>query len=284
MKDRLATALVLFAVAVVGVAAVVDAVRGHSRDERRVAGSAAVADALRAAGARGTLYFADGRCRVRAIRLPSLAAAPAPQASACSIAVADRPLSSASWSIWRAGSRLVAYCARGRVFVRAERGPKLPFIVGCAPSWAPEGALDLVRRGSVVQFAPHGRAEVILRREDVGSVHGIAWLGPRLAAAAGRTLLLLDGNTPVAARAMPEPVSRLRASPGGSWLAVRSGRSIVVLDLDLRLRRTLPAARALAWSPDERWRAIAYARTARLVRRDGSAVTLPLVARDLAWR
>lgn len=284
MKARLANAVVVLAVAIVGIAAVVDAVRSGGPRERRVAGTSATADALRAAGAHGTLYFTDDRCRFQALRLPSLAAAPAPRAVACSVAVADQPLRSASWSLWKPGSRLVAFCARGRVFVRAERGPSLPFIVGCAPAWAPTGALNLVRRGSVVQFAPHGRAEVILRRHAFGSIGGIAWIGTRLAVATGRTLFLLDGNTPVGARALPEPVSRLRASPGGSWLAARSGRSIVVLDLDLRLRRTLPAARALAWSPDERWRAIAYARTVRLVSRDGAAVTLPLVARDLAWR
>jgi hypothetical protein len=284
VKARLANAVVLLAGAVVGIAAVVDAFRDDGGHERRVTGTATTAEALRAAGAQGTLYFTDDRCRVRALRLPSLVAAPAPRAVACSVAVADQPLRSASWSLWKPGSRLVAFCARDRVLVHAERGPPLPFIVGCAPVWAPTGALDLVRHGSLVQFAPHGRAEIILRREDVGAVRGAAWVGPRLAVATRRTLFLLDGNAPVAARAMPKPASRLRASPGGSWLAVRSGLSIDVFDLALRLRRRLPGARALAWSPDERWRAIAYARTVRLVRRDNTAVTLPLVARDLAWR
>ncbi|MDX6513145.1 MAG: hypothetical protein QOE36_2649, partial [Gaiellaceae bacterium] len=183
---------------------------------------------------------------------------------------------------WAPGSRLVAFCRGGRVVVRAERGPTLPVIVGCAPAWAASGALTLVRQGTVVQFVPHGRAEVILPRHGVTRV---AWLGHTLAAVVGRsTLVLTAGGAFDVERRLPGPIDRLWASPRGTWLAVRTGRRIVVLDRRLHIRNTIDGG-AIAWSPDERWTALANAGRVSLVRNDGRAtVTLQLRAHDLAWR
>ena len=169
-RTRVANGAVLGAVAVLVAAAGVDAIRGHDRRAPRALGPAAAL--LAAAHVSGTLYLVDADCRLRALRLPSLVAASAPRAHACSVAVAPHRLSSASWSLWPPGARLVAFCRRGRVLVRAERGPTLPFIVGCAPAWGPTGALTLVRQGSVVQFVPHGRAEVVMPARGVREV---AW-------------------------------------------------------------------------------------------------------------
>src|SRR5205814_1799399 len=97
-----------------------------------------------------------------------------------------------------------------------------------APAWGPAGALTLVRRGSVVQFVPHGRAEVVLPARGVREV---AWLGSRLAVLDGnRRVIVLDGAVRVAQRPFRRRLDQLRASPRGTSLSVRSGRRIFVLD------------------------------------------------------
>jgi hypothetical protein len=73
------------------------------------------------------------------------------------------------------------------------------------------------------------------------------------------------------------------ATTGGVWLLDRDGR-LATLD---RMRLWLVPATALAWSPDERWIAVAGRRSVYLVelRRDISrAVRLPLAAVALDWR
>ena len=277
-RTRVANAAVVGAVAVLVAAAGVDAIRRH--DRRAPAALRPAAAELAAAHVSGTLYLVDDACRLRALRLPSLFAVQAPRARACSVAVAPHRLSSASWSLWRPGARLVAFCRRGRVLVRAERGPTLPFIVGCAPAWGPTGALTLVRRGSVVQFVPHGRAEVVMPARGVREV---AWLGSRLAVLEVHRIVVFDGAVPIAERRFRGPLDRLRASPRGAWLAVRTGPRLLVLDGRLSLRRSV-VARAVAWSPDERDVALARGKSV-LVERAGRVVArIPIAARDLAWR
>ena len=73
------------------------------------------------------------------------------------------------------------------------------------------------------------------------------------------------------------------ATTGGVWLLDRDGR-LATLD---RMRLWLVPATALAWSPDERWIAVAGRRSVYLVelRRDVSrAVRLPLAAVAVDWR
>src|SRR5438067_3258915 len=275
---RLANVAIVVVVVAVVAAAGVDAIRGHERRPPPALRPAAAP--LAAAHVTGTLYLVDSACRLRALRLPSLLAAPAPRARACSVAVAPGRLSSTSWSLWRPGARLVAFCRHGRVLVRAESGPTLPFIVGCAPSWSPTGALTLVRHGSVVQFVPHGRAEVVLPARGIREV---AWVGSRLAVLERDRLAVLDGGRPIVDRRFEEPVSRLKTSPRGTWLSVGSGRRVLVFDDRLRLRRSL-IARAVAWPPDERELAVATAESIRIERSGRVVARIPIAARDLAWR
>ena len=270
---RVANVFVVGAVAVLVAAAGFDAIRGSHHHE------SATARALAAAHVSGTLYLVDARCRLRALRLPSLRPVAAPRARACSVAVAPRRLTSASWSLWRPGARLVAYCRGGRVLVRAERGPTLPFIVGCAPAWSPTGALTLVRHGSVVQFVPHGRAEVVVPARGVREV---TWLGRRLVVLGRGKITVLGGAVSVAERTVASSFHDLRASPRGTRLTVRAGGRVVVFDPRLVVRRIV-RARAVAWSPDERDLAIARPGGIR-IERDGRLVaTIPIAARDVAW-
>src|ERR687892_1350648 len=87
---RLPTGLLVAAVAVLAAAAAVDALRDGSEPTRRTPPEdaraperAAAVDALRTAGATGTLVYSDAGCRLHALRLPSLRPAPASRIQRC---------------------------------------------------------------------------------------------------------------------------------------------------------------------------------------------------------
>jgi len=176
-RPRFTTAaLALLATAVVG-AAVVDSLgkskeRSHVKtDEVRLARGVhlsdrdALASRLRAGSAGGVLYFVDPACRLHALRLPSLAVAPAPRDGGCHALVS--PASAPpGWSLWARNTPLAARCdEHQRVIVSAAAGPALPMIGGCAPAWRPDGSMTYIRRGAIVQFPRTGRGTGTAQRK-----------------------------------------------------------------------------------------------------------------------
>jgi len=179
-------------------------------------------------------------------------------------------------------------------------------IGGCAPAWKPDGSLTYVRGGAIVQFPRTGRALVLRTRRELAAAIGrvavapvgrawradaVAWLGQNrfaLAASAGARsiLVVVDGARVVsAARQIASPVQELRASPRGTYVAVRVGARLRVYDARrhrLPRVRALGAPTAVAWSSDERWVAQSNGRTVTLDGR-GDRVVLPIVADDVAW-
>jgi hypothetical protein len=316
-------AIGLLALVVVG-AAVIDtlrksAFRGHpaatSPNVARVhevllPERAAIASRLRRADVSGVLYFVDRSCHLRALRLPTLDAAPAPRDAGCRALVSP---SSAppGWSLWPRNTPLAARCDRTRVIVSATAGPSLPMIGGCAPAWKPDGSMTYVRRGAIVQFPRTGRAKV-LRTEDqfaraiegLSELRGtygwrpnrIAWLGSdRFAAVAGgfdaagrarSVLAVFSGQRVVAfTRRVSSGVTGVRASPRGNYLVLRAANGLRVYDAgrpSLPLARRFARVSAVAWSSDESW--LALAKRERVVLQGPRArVVLPLRAIDLAW-
>jgi hypothetical protein len=83
---------------------------------------------------------------------------------------------------------------------------------------------------------------------------------------------------------------RLEASPRGSFFTAWYGDSLVIIrdqNGDLVTFPTIPRVRALTWSPDERWTAVATEHSVFVFRTnasDPSVRRLPIVAYDLAWR
>jgi hypothetical protein len=83
---------------------------------------------------------------------------------------------------------------------------------------------------------------------------------------------------------------RLEASPRGSFFTAWYGDSLVTIrdrNGDLVTFPTIPRVRALTWSPDERWTAVATERSVFVFRtntREARVRRLPIVAYDLAWR
>jgi hypothetical protein len=283
---RLSTVLVVAFLAVVAVAGAVDALRRESRP---------------AQGLRGTLYYADTGCRLAAVRLPTLATAPAPALRACDFAVSPAGSQASSWSIWAAAEPLVASCRRDGVEIVSSHGPALELVGGCAPAWGPRGELTFVRRGSVVAFPLHGRAHVVLPREWLrralgldreASVVSAAWTGPRGLAVVVRTgdrddLVALFAGSRLVANARPGGrLGRVTARTGGAALLVERADGIVQLDAHLRVR-AMRHARAAAWSPDGS--RLALATGTHVVVLDpatGHEVSrpLPVDAAALAWR
>jgi hypothetical protein len=259
---------------------------------------------LRRAGLQGVLYFVDQRCELEAVRLPSLAAAPAPRGGGCR-AVVSPASAPPGWSLWPRDTPLAASCDGTRVVVTASAGPALPMIGGCAPAWRSDGSMTYVRRGAIVQFPRTGRAQVLRPRAQLAGmlaratgvphskpfrVRTIAWLGPTrcavVAIAGSRTALAVLAGRQVAALRLdvPRAAREVRASPRGTFLVLRTKAGVVVYDAR---RPTLPQAQrlrgdAVTWSPDERWLAIARNAAIVLTRRR-TRIILPIAARDLAW-
>jgi hypothetical protein len=83
---------------------------------------------------------------------------------------------------------------------------------------------------------------------------------------------------------------RLETSPRGSFFTAWYGDSLVIIrdrNGDLVTFPTVPRVRALTWSPDERWTAVATEHSVFVFRTNtGEARVrrLPIVAYDLAWR
>ena len=310
-------ALALLATAVVG-AAVVDSL-GKSKERSHVkthdtrpardvhlSDRDALASRLRAGSAGGVLYFVDPACRLHALRLPSLAVAPAPRDGGCHALVS--PASAPpGWSLWARDTPLAARCdEHRRVIVSAVSGPALPMIGGCAPAWRPDGSMTYIRRGAIVQFPRTGRAQVLrsasqlagalerlpaLRGLSGWKASRVAWLSPArfavLASNRSRTVLaVFSGRHIVALRPrVPSRVIELRGSPRGNYVVLGTASGVRVYDARLR---ELPRVRrfgmlvSVAWSSDERWRAVAQEQKILLVGPHRSVV-LPLRALDLAW-
>jgi hypothetical protein len=270
--------------------------------------AAGIVDALRrepppAHGLHGTLFYADPQCRVRGVRLPTLATVPAPRARTCDFAVSPAGSQASSWSIWGGAEPLVASCAHDGVEIESPGGPALTFVGGCAPAWGPSGELTFVRHGDVVAFPLHGRARVVLPGEwlrrklgldGVAEVVSAAWTGSRGLAVVIRTddtddlVALFDGTRPVAGARPGGRLGRVTARADGRALIVgrENGRGVVLLDGRLRVRSRRDV-RAAAWSPDGSRLALATA--AHVLVFDtatGRRVTEPLRlnAVALAWR
>jgi hypothetical protein len=142
-----------------------------------------------------------------------------------------------------------------------------------------------VRDGEVAWFAypVPGGTTTLLRNPDVREV---AWLGGRrfAAALAGETLTIWEGDR------LLQVVARgsyrgLRASPNGRYFAAIAGDGLAVFDAKGR-RLELPKGHAIAWSPDERFAAVAGADQVAIVPAGGGepVARIPLSVADLDWQ
>jgi hypothetical protein len=305
-------------------AAAVDALRredepqpARTETSNEIKGRTEVVEALRALGVRGELALHDGACGEATLTLPGLERRTSPLP--CAPTGVRSPLSD-----------LVARCVDGRIEVSSETTGALEwFDRGCVPAWLPNGGLTATYAGEVVRLRPCDAFPCVaiplheLERaarlhptvpDRIGRlrplVDGIAWLSNERAAVALSIRLggRFDRLGPLSAIAFFEdgrladtqPYYRatggmLAASPRGTYVTrtpdviLRGDGSHVSLPQHLR------DVRDFAWSPDERFVALAtrfavvVVDVLSLERYDQTGgglrtVTLPRQAARLSWR
>ena len=333
---------------VIALAAAIDRFAARSAEPARP--TTQTAAQLRAAGVGGVLYFTDARCRMRALRLPSLRPVRPPETKGCTFALSpDARWNVPAGGVWHPRGRLLAVAHNGLVEVSSvDPVWGYRFERASAPAFKPDGTLTHVRDGDVVEWAtecPPGSEivtfladdatqrcpRVVLTKRELAagalrastflaalvrhgarlSVKETAWLDDdRLAAILAVDLrdggredvvaVYRGGKALGTAPGFGEPLSDLRVSPRGRFVAARGGRSgVVLLDRDgaeVSLQdlaqdkfgnALLGYVGAIAWSPDERWAAAATHRSVYFFPTGDPRppmIRLRLVARDLAWR
>lgn len=150
-----------------------------------------------------------------------------------------------------------------------------------------------VRDGDVAWFAypVPGGTTTLLRKEQLPSgsrVREAVWLrGRRFAAALvpGEVLTIWEGAQLVRVVRRGSEFRELRASPNALYFAALAGGRLAVFDRDGR-PLDLPPGRAIAWSADERFAAVALADEVVFVPAAGGepVAAVPVEAVDLDWR
>lgn len=302
-------------------AAAVDAVRREDdapppAETTALDGGGEVAEALAALGARGSLVLHDGACGQLTLTLPGLERR-------------ESTLACAPTGVRSPDGRLAARCIDGRIeVVSVGTGELESFDRGCMPAWRPDGALTAAYAGQVVLLRPCASfpciAIPLAELERAARLHpavpdrssrvralvdGVAWLSNDRAAVSISPRIRSFDPGPInlvaffrngrldetATQYQRATGGRIDASPRGSYVTVTSDTilrpdgSVVSLPPDLR------DLRDFAWSPDERFLALAtrfsvvVVSVTSLERYDATGgglrrVTIPLAAADLAWR
>ena len=276
---RLSTWLVALALGSLGLVAAIDALSGEEELPRRaeppatttvagLTGQAGPAAArLREAGVRGVLTYADDDCRLRAVSLPDLEPARAPSFEMC------RPLTDSSGLGTVEGDVVWAGLGYGAVQVVVSKetlGREISRFAG--PTAARRGPFR------AVQAVALGPARVIVLAEST--------VDPTV-----RVLVLLENGRVILVQ--PRWVVRdarfMRPSPLGTYFALFGPDGIRLFDRDAA-PLALPAAardpKAVAWSPDERWAALATEDAVYVFPAEAPydpMVRVPLGVRDLDW-
>jgi len=142
-----------------------------------------------------------------------------------------------------------------------------------------------VKDGVVAWFAypvPGGTTTLLRSR----AVREVAWLGGRRFAAVlvGGRLTIWDGDRLVHELARGS-YRELRASPSGTYFAALGPDRVRVFDLEGKPLWE-EAGHGVAWSPDERFAAVAGAKEIAIVPAAGGkpVARIPAAARDVDWR
>jgi hypothetical protein len=269
----LLTGIVLTGLVALGLAATFDALREGEATQRRSAVAPAPGDeetamALEAAGVMGVITFSDEECRLHAVGLPSLAPAPAPGVEMCEPVVGSRGMTAwkgdVVWSGLGFGTVQVVL-AQDEIGSALRRELETRGYLGGGPF----AARQVVSLGDE-------RLAVLVEDEAEGWTH--------LAVLEGKRLVFLLGLGDFGGEDVVRP------SPRGSYFALLEpgAPGVRVFDRDggpLRIP-DVTNPHAIAWSPDERWTALATAWSVHVYRTDdpeGLVVRIPLRVRDLDW-
>ncbi|MGH3029827.1 MAG: hypothetical protein ACRDNE_03500 [Gaiellaceae bacterium] len=268
---RLPTGILVAAVAVLGVAAAVDAFRDGAEPSRGAPAEAAVApertaaaDALRTAGATGTLVYSDAGCRLHALRLPGLRPAPASRIQRCEPHVPTGGIGTFEGDVVWAGL--------GAGVVQVVRSKE-------ELSRALRRSTGLEGPYRAVQAVPLGGDRIAALLTDSEGLDRIF-------------AVFEDERVLIAfARWQLGDAGLLRPSPRGTYVALieRENDAVRVFTRDgdpVVLPAGVTNPYAIAWSPDERWTALATRASVYVFATedpDGRLIRIPVSVRDLDW-
>jgi hypothetical protein len=265
---RSATAFVVAGLVALALAAGLDALRGE-RDERAPPATVEemepdVAAVLERAGIRGVITYSDEACRLHAVALPSVRPARAPSVASCR---AFGP--TGGITAWK-GDVVWSGLGYGTVQVVLSK-ERISRAIQATPGY--EGVGDYAARQAV---SLGGNRIGALLEDGAGLDRVLAlFTGTRLEVVVPRRRI--DGRS-------------LRPSPRGSFLAVfdpgDAGILVFTRDGEPVSLPDVTNPHAIAWSPDERWTALATRWSVYVFRSDrrGPTMRLPLGgAGDLAW-
>ncbi|MGH3092117.1 MAG: hypothetical protein ACRDOG_07295 [Gaiellaceae bacterium] len=283
MLRAVATWAVAAAVAAVGVAAFVDALSSKpaARSASTRTPTPPLGAQLREAGVTGVLVYADERCRLHAVRLPSLDLTEVPEA-------AGGPFRAPGSEPAAAGCTIPASTSVLHPPTWIEGGRVLQ-LVPCSREALCRRVL--LSRGDLARAASNPFA----RAEEIYVARELAWVsGDHLAVLVGgsypdfvavfrdRTFLyrMFSGFQP----------RSLRASPLGRYIVVEDdGPQVVRVGKSPRnvaFPEGLTTVRAVAWSPGEQWLAVATRASIWLMHLEEPGIPLirlPIEARELGW-
>jgi hypothetical protein len=288
--SRLPTWILVGAVAVLVAVAAADALRPDPEAPQTSATTTREPDL------RGLIVAAGADCSVRAVRLPDGAEE-----------AVRRPVD-CDGSVWSADHTLNASCTDDLTTVAALDTGVILRLRGCSPAWRPDGAVSIIDEGDLYVARRRGRPQLFVSREELaeglaGALPGgrsyrlveVAWHGT--VAFAGIAAGVKPGQWAVVyytpeglATVIQQPgrdIEGLRVSPLGNYFAFARDREYVMVDptgREIPLPR-IGNVRAVAWSDDERWVALATP-TATFVARTGSrqvAARLELGGDTLEW-
>jgi hypothetical protein len=279
---RIATWLLVGAVAALGVAAAVDVLRGGEAVVRESGPPKTTTDAtpgltgpagpavarLRNAGVSGVLTYADDDCRLKAVSLPELDPARAPSFEMC------RPLTDSGGLGTNDGDVVWAGLGYGVTQVVVSREALGREIARWLSS--PEAVESSGYRA--VQAVALGAERAVVLAESIDRPEE-------------RVLALLEDGRVIYVQ--PRWVVRearfLRPSPQGAYFALFDPDGVRLFDRDAS-PLALPAAarepQTVAWSPDERWTALATKEAVYVFPSEAPydpMVRVPLAVRDLDW-
>jgi hypothetical protein len=271
------TWLLVVALAGLGLVATVDALVGEGDSPRRAARSATTVpllaeqpelavSQLRQAAVEGVLTYSDEECRLHAVSLPELEPRRAPRIQIC------EPLTGSAGLGVVKGEVVWAGLGMGVIQVVLSRE-------------------DLT--SELVRARPGVRLESGYRAEQAVSLSGgrIAVVAAAVDAPWERVVVLFRAGRfeRVAAGLLGEH-DIVRTSPGGRFFAVlqpgHDGLRVFTADGDFRPLPPVTQPHAVAWSPDDRWTALATAHSVYVYpteRPEELVVRIPLPVRDLDW-
>ncbi|MEO8290949.1 MAG: hypothetical protein ABI649_08160 [Gaiellaceae bacterium] len=273
-----------------------------SSDPPRIAGRRGLVRELRDLGANGFLYVVDPGCRRFILRLPHL------RWTASALPAGDCGTGQAPALDLRFGLSAVQEAAETiEVGLEAWRFS----FRGTAPAFKPGGTLTFVRDGTLYEWSvrcPAGAATVTFRglrtlsrcRRPVEgaprNIQEVVWLTDRDYAAIagperGASLLVVRRRSETSLfHAIGIRVGALQASPGGRYLAARVDGTLAYFRTDRPGARAVAEngalALSLAWSPDDRYAAVATESGIRITTADTlrQGVDLLVSAAALSWR